>query len=143
MDFVHSELVAALAPALQRADVSALRKLFAWIAPEGREPRQKGAERAISALTPWRTRDPEIYYSEMLENRINAAWGDPRVARSGVWDTVPKGDQDVYLRWLVGATLEVFLQVVTESESRGMFPARRKFWATFTGRNSSPTQRSH
>jgi len=129
MDFAHAALVASLAPRLQAADAEALARLFAWIAPDGRDPRQKGAELAISALLgPWRSADPAKSYRERLENHLAAAWGDPRVARSGVWDAVPEADRAVYLRWLVGATLEVFLQVVTESEDSHMWAPRRKFW---------------
>jgi hypothetical protein len=129
MDFAHAALVTSLAPRLQAADAEALARLFAWIAPAGREARQKGAELAISALLgPWRSADPEQNYRERLENHLAAAWGDPRVARSGVWDAVPQADRAVYLRWLVGATLEVFLQVVTESEESHMWAPRRKFW---------------
>ena len=127
MDYAHLEFISSLAPRFSSADSAAARQMFSWLSPSEAEARERGAEHAVSALLkPWLRNDPPDAYKNLLLQNLVSIYGDPRVRRSGVWGAVP--EESVILRWLVGATLEAFLDIVSEAENSHMWAPRREFW---------------
>jgi len=107
-----------------------MERFIAWLKPEERHPaKQAGAGVALSALLePWLKADPHEEDKEFLTKKIIELYGDPRVARGGVWSEVEESCLDVLLRWLTGATIHFFLDVISYAEESHMWEPRRKFW---------------
>lgn len=108
---------------------SGVRQMLGWLAPSGREPRVTGVKEAIEALLrPWKSREPTGGIRDLLIEGLVASYGDPRVRRGGVWPQVDEDCRDVLLRWLTGANIQFFLDVVSEVETSHMWQPRREFW---------------
>ena len=108
---------------------SGVRRMLGWLAPTGRQPRVTGAKEAIEALLrPWKLREPTGGIRDQLIEGLVASYGDPRVRRGGVWPQVHSDCRDVLLRWLTGANIQFFLDVVSEVETSHMWQPRREFW---------------
>lgn len=122
----HLAYVKRMEPTLRSE--SGVRRLLNWLTA-GRKPKMNGAKEAIEALLqPWTSGQPGDAIKDMLTEELMAAYGDPRVRRGGVWPQVRKDCRDVLLRWLTGANIEFFLDVVTEVETSHMWQPRREFW---------------
>ena len=108
---------------------SGVRRMLGWLAPAGREARVTGVKEVIEALLrPWRSQEPTGGIRDQLIEGLVASYGDPRVRRGGVWPQVHSDCRDVLLRWLTGANIKFFLDVVTEVETSHMWQPRREFW---------------
>ena len=108
---------------------SGVRRMLGWLAPNGRQARVTGVKEAVEALlSPWKSREPTGEIRDQLIEGLVASYGDPRVRRGGVWPQVNSDCRDVLLRWLTGANIEFFLDVVSEVETSHMWQPRREFW---------------
>lgn len=126
MHHAHLAYVQQMQPRLRSE--SGVRRMLSWLT-SGREPKMNGAKEAIEALLrPWTSSDPGGAIKEMLIEDLLASYGDPRVRRGGVWPQVRSDCRDVLFRWLTGANIEFFLDVVTEVEDSHMWQPRREFW---------------
>lgn len=93
------------------------------------DARLGSAPRALDALiAPWHRTEPPAKWKETLLRRLPQAYGDPRLTQGGVWGEVRKDTRDTFIRWLTGATLEVFLDIVSKAEDSHMWADRRPFW---------------
>ncbi len=130
MDFAHLAFVDRLAPKLDRP--AEIDRLLRWLKPDGHEARASGAGVAIEALLkPWRDRDPSQNIQHDLITRIVSYYGDPRVrGRAGAWSSVSDELLAILLRWLTGANIRFFLEVVSAVEDSHMWAPREKFWLT-------------
>lgn len=135
MDHVHRRFVARMRPRLETRELEHFERMMSWAHPSGRPARARDAGPVISAmLAPWRGQEPSAAFRKWLIDRLTAAWNDPRVVRGGAWATVSEEDRQVLYRWLTGASLEAFLQIVTEAEAyadpteRRMWQSRVTFW---------------
>jgi len=128
MDFAHLAFVDRVAPKLNQP--TEIERLLRWLKPDGREPRASGAGEAIEALLmPWRDRDPSSQMQHDLITRIVDYYGDPRVrGRAGVWSSVSEELLAILLRWLTGANIRFFLEIVSAVEDSHMWAPREKFW---------------
>ncbi|MDA9505849.1 hypothetical protein XI09_14640 [Bradyrhizobium sp. CCBAU 11386] len=128
MDFAHRAFVDRVAPKLNQP--TEIERLLRWLKPDGREPRASGAGEAIEALLmPWRDRDPSSQMQHDLITRIVGYYGDPRVrGRAGVWSSVSEELLAILLRWLTGANIRFFLEIVSAVEDSHMWAPREKFW---------------
>jgi hypothetical protein len=128
-DHAHLAFVEALAPRLAEADHAALATMLAWLAPGSDNLRTKDAGKAIAALLgPWRHKTPPEQFRRKLQDGLVKTYGDPRVHKGGVWGNVPDDLQAVIRRWLTGATMKAFLDIVSQVEESHMWEPRRKFW---------------
>ena len=126
MHHAHLAYVAQMQPRLRSE--SGVRRMLSWLT-SGREPKVNGAKEAVEALLrPWTSSEPGGAIKEMLTEDLLASYGDPRVRRGGVWPQVRSDCRDVLFRWLTGANIEFFLDVVTEVEDSHMWQPRRVFW---------------
>lgn len=135
MASVHPFFVSSLAPRIAEGAPAATHRLLAWLKPPGEdEPLQgAGAAQAIDALLePWDGRPPDPELQRLIEARLLAAYGDPRIRSTGVWSLISAGARGVILQWLAGATIEVFFDIVTQAvtgdPSEHMWPVRRSLW---------------
>lgn len=128
MDAAHLAYVAALAPRLDER--SQFERLVKWLKPEApKSPRVSGAGAAIdAALAPWINRAPDQDHLTHLMTTIRDLYGHPRLGNQAVWSEVGEAAKAVLSRWLTGASIRVFLDVVSEVESSPMWKPRRKFW---------------
>lgn len=103
--------------------------LFAWLKPDGISARSSGAPHAIEAiLRHWKMRLPSEDLQEFVITHLMSFYGDPRISRGGPWGTVDPDLMVFVIRWLTGANIEFFLDVVSRVQSSHMWPARRKYW---------------
>ena len=135
MASVHPSFVSSLAPRIAEGVPAATHRLLAWLKPPGEvEPLQgAGAAQAIDALLePWDDRVPASELQRLIEARLLAAYGDPRIRFTGVWSLISAGARRVILQWLAGATIQVFFDIVTQAvtgdPSEHMWPVRRSLW---------------
>lgn len=106
-----------------------VRQMLGWLAPAGREARVSGAKEAIEALLRhWKSREPTGGIRDLLIEGLVASYGDPRVRRGGVWPQVHSDCRNVLVRWLTGANIQFFLDVVSQVETSHMWQPRREFW---------------
>ena len=131
MASVHPFFVSSLAPRIAEGEPAATHRLLAWLKPPGEdEPLQgAGAAQAINALLqPWDGRAPDSDLQHLLEARLLAAYGDPRIRSTGVWSLISAGARRVILKWLAGATIEVFFDIVTRADRTHMWSDRKRLW---------------
>ena len=108
---------------------SGVRGMLGWLAPTGRQPKVTGVKEAIEALlSPWKSREPTGGIRDQLVEGLVGSYGDPRVRSGGVWPQVRSDCRDVLLKWLTGADIQFFLDVVSEVETSHMWQPRREFW---------------
>ena len=127
----HPFFVSSLSPRIAKGDSDATHTLLSWLNPAGAdEPlRGAGAARAIDTLlVPWEEQDPDPDLQHLIEARLLAAYGDPRVHSSGVWSAVSGVAKRVILKWLAGATIEVFFDIVTRADRTHMWSDRKRLW---------------
>lgn len=129
IDYMQDEAVSRLSPSFAEPSQEALNWMLSWIAPKGRRPREAGAERVVAALlSPWRDKAPPEAYRSQVTDQLVEVYGDPRLRGSGIWNAVPEQDRKTIFRWLTGATLDAFLDIVSEAETSHMWEPRREFW---------------
>ncbi|MHC2371313.1 hypothetical protein ACVIQT_005961 [Bradyrhizobium diazoefficiens] len=128
MDFAHLAFVDRLAPKLDQP--TEIDRLLHWLKPDGQEARASGAGKAIEALLkPWMNQDPSQNIQHDLITRIVSYYGDPRVrGRAGAWSSVSDEHLGTLLRWLTGANIRFFLEIVSAVEDSHMWAPREKFW---------------
>ena len=127
--------VSSLAPRIAKGESAATHTLLSWLKPADEDdPLQgAGAAQAIDALLePWEKQAPDSDLQDLIEARLLAAYGDPRIHSSGVWSLVSGVTRRVILKWFAGATIEVFFDIVTQAvtgdPSEHMWPVRRSLW---------------
>ena len=131
MASVHPFFVSSLAPRIAEGEPTATHRLLAWLKPPGEdEPlRGAGAAQAIDALLkPWEQQTPDSNLQRVIEARLLAAYGDPRIRSTGVWSLISAGARRVILQWLAGATIEVFFDIVTRADRSHMWSDRKRLW---------------
>ena len=123
----HLAYVAEVKPRLRYSPQA--ERMLHWLNPPGREARIAGAAQAMDALLdPWRSGRPSEALRDSLVERLVAAFGDPRTRMAGPWGQVRPECRDVMLRWLTGANIGFFLDVVSQAEESHMWAPRRRFW---------------
>ena len=123
----HLAYVSEMRPALRTLEGAT--RMLTWLKPDQREARSAGAAEAIDALLdPWISDEPPEDIRTRLIDTLVTAYGDPRVRSGGVWATVGDQGRQVMLRWLTGANINFFLDVVSEVETSHMWQPRREFW---------------
>ena len=127
MQAAHRQFVEKVAPRIRDGDLDAIRRLLDWISPNSGRPLQgNDAGEAIDALLrPWRTKQPSQRIQTLLETRLVRAYGDPRVAE---WPACDGASRDVVLKWLAGATIRVFFDIVTQADGSHMWSDRKGLW---------------
>lgn len=113
-------------------------RLLRWLRPEAAKDKLPGARATavIGALIrAWGDRLPPAGLVDRITGRLSALYGDPRLGLGGPWGALDRGLLDTYRRWLTGANLRLFLDVITEAEERHtradeshMWAPRREFW---------------
>ena len=127
----HPFFVSCLAPRIAKGEPAATHTLLSWLKPAGEDdPLQgAGAAQAIDALLePWKGQSPDADLQHLIEARLLAAYGDPRIRSSGVWSLVSPSARRVILKWLAGATIEVFFDIVTRADRTHMWSDRKRLW---------------
>lgn len=125
-----------IAPSLTTAE--GVERLLRWLRPEAARAPLPGdrAARAIAALIrAWGARIPPEELVDRITNRLTDLYGDPRLRCEGPWGALDPPLLDRYKRWLAGANLRLFLDVITKAEKRytpasqaHMWEPRRRFW---------------
>lgn len=131
MQAAHLHFVEKVAPRIRDGDLETVKRLLDWISSPNREhPLQgDGAGKAMDALLlPWAADDPGSDIKTLLEMRLVGAYGDPRGKTAGAWSACSGGSRDVMLKWLAGATIQVFFDIVTQADSTHMWSHRKRLW---------------
>ena len=105
--------------------------MLSWLSPKGEyDPLQgAGAAQALDALLkPWEKGDPDADLRHLIEARLIAAYGDPRIQSTGVWSLISADARRVILKWLAGATIQVFFDIVTQADQSHMWSDRKRLW---------------
>ena len=133
MQAAHQQFVRRLTPRIANGDtdtvIEAVNKLLDWLRPPDENPLQGGAGPAIDALLlPWSKRDTPEDLKETIKTRLVDAYGDPRLSLAGAWSACDPLARKVILKWMVGATIRIFFEIVSQAEPSHMWPERREFW---------------
>ena len=134
----HSLFVSTLAPRISKGESAATLRLLSWLNPEGEHARLEGAGAAQALdvlLLPWERGDPASELRHLIEARILAAYGDPRIESIGFWSGVSEGAKRVILRWLAGSTIQVFFDIVTQADRSHMWSDRKRLWMDLIDEN--------
>lgn len=127
MDHAHRVFVALVAPGLNNQ--AGVDKLLAWLKPEGQHVRSSGGAEAIQALLGhWINNEPPDALRKNLVERLTDFFGDPRMHPGSAWAGVSREVLDVFLRWITGANIDFFMDVLSEVEDSDMWAPRRRFW---------------
>ena len=127
LHYAHLAYVEEMQPALKTLDGA--QRMLAWLKPKGRDALAGGAAQAIDALLgPWISAEPPEPLRNRLIEGLVGCYGDPRVRSGVVWTSVDDSRKGVMLRWLTGANMQFFLDVVSEVEDSHMWQPRREFW---------------
>jgi hypothetical protein len=113
-------------------------RLLRWLRPdEAREalPAARAVAVIEALIRAWGERVPPEGLVDRMTGRLSDLYGDPRLSPGGPWGAMERGLLETYRRWLTGANLRLFLDVITEAERRytraeesHMWAPRRKFW---------------
>lgn len=123
----HLAFVKQIAPQLDQD--GAQERLLRWLKPDQTPALQSGASAAVAALLmPWQERTPTEAMQSRLTEAIVASYGDPRIARGGIWAGFPAPLKAVFLRWLTKADMRLFCDVITNTQDHHHWPPRRDFW---------------
>ena len=131
MAAAHPFFVSSLAPRIAEGESDAAHRLLSWLNPEGEhDPLQgAGAAQALDALLqPWQKGDPDSDLRHLIEARLLSAYGDPRIETTGVWLLISADSRRVILKWLAGATIQVFFDIVTQADRTHMWSDRKRLW---------------
>jgi hypothetical protein len=120
------------------ATETGINRLLRWLRPDPARPALPAA-RAVAAIEAliraWGERIPPEGLVDRITGRLSDLYGDPRLSLGGPWGAMDRGLLETYRRWLTGANLRLFLDVITEAERRytraeesHMWAPRRKFW---------------
>jgi hypothetical protein len=88
---------------------------------------------ADALLLRWANTNPSKRAQKTIEVFLLKHFGDPRVASvtGSKWHHVSEDAKSIMLRWLVGAALEQFLQVVDKVAMPSQWKYRRAFWTAY------------
>ena len=128
MHQAHLNFTAKQARGIESGNYGAALKLLDWIHPQHRDPHQNPKDALDALLLPWEHKDPRQELKDLISTRLVEAYGDLRISDSGVWQTCTTLSRQILIRWLVGATIETFFEIVTDADSSHMWPYRREFW---------------
>lgn len=97
--------------------------------------RHPGTERELAdvLLLPWQNNSPAKETQQQIEEFLLLHFKDPRIrnAPGSKWIHVSEEAKNVMLRWMVGAALEQFLQVVDQVAMPSQWKYRRAFWTAY------------
>lgn len=115
-----------------------IERLLRWLRPDATRPALPPARAAavIEALIrAWGERVPAEGLVDRVTGRLSDLYGDPLLKMAAPWGAMDRGLLETYRRWLTGANLRLFLDVITEAErcytraeESQMWAPRRKFW---------------
>ncbi|UXN05422.1 EH signature domain-containing protein [Bartonella sp. HY761] len=127
LNAAHLLFIRKIAPNLSQKPQ--MEKLVKWLRPDGAQAKNNGAAEAIEALlTPWLDKSPSDEIKDYLTQSLTGIYGDPRIHTGNNWKLVSENHKKLLLRWLTGANIRLFLDVVTKVEASHMWEPRRKFW---------------
>ena len=138
MHEAHMRFVEMLAPEIGRGHTASALKLLDWIEPPGGDERLEGAgaASAIEALlAPWREREPPADLKSAIGARLIDAYGDPRLARAGVWSACAPEAKRVILKWIIGVAIELFFEIVQVADPTQQCEERMKLWSGLCDEN--------
>lgn len=105
-----------------------LKLMLTWSGEQGRlrYPQQR-RELAHALLLPWLQDNPPQPIREAIHVFLLQHLGDPRVS-VGAWQGIHKNALKVFYRWMVGATLETFFNLLDQCALDSQWRFRRAFW---------------
>ncbi|MBK45971.1 MAG: hypothetical protein CMN20_11825 [Roseovarius sp.] len=115
-----------------------IERLLRWLRPDATRlalPPARAAAVIEALIRAWGERMPPEGLVDRITGRLSDLYGDPRLNMAAPWGAMDRGVLEAYRRWLTGANLRLFLDVITEAERRytraeesHMWAPRRKFW---------------
>ncbi len=105
-----------------------LKLMLTWSSEQGRlrYPQQR-RELGHALLLPWLQDNPPQAIRENIHVFLLQHLGDPRVS-AGAWQGIQKNALKVFYRWMVGATLETFFNLLDQCALDSQWRYRRAFW---------------
>lgn len=131
MERAHKEFLARLTPQIELQDSIAIETMLEWLNPQMCDSvlRGKGAAGAVDTiLLACHRQEPNISIKEKIKSRLVAAYGDPRLERTGTWARCDEKAKEVIIKWLTGETIETFFEIVSQCERSHMWTDRRDLW---------------
>lgn len=103
--------------------------MLLWLKPTGREAKVSYAAEAIEALLTAMNegKTAQATQEDTFKSLIDI-YGDPRTALRSAWANVPEKAKAGILRWLTGANIRFFMDVISGTNDSHMYEPRRRFW---------------
>ena len=115
-------------PTIKNGNRNSIEQVLRWLKPNSEDVLRNGHEYAVCALLlPWAESSPPDDIQTIIRSELVDAYGDPRLG-SGDWHSVPEKARQIIRRWLTGASLMQFLEIVSAVEGSHMWDPRRRFW---------------
>ena len=83
-----------------------------------------------SLLMPWRHRQPEPSVQKSIQTLLLQAIGDPRIDPAG-WPIGTEEARQILIRWLIGASIELFIKIIEQVADSGHWKFRRQYWMAY------------
>lgn len=136
MERAHEKFLARLAPQIKLQNDAAIETMLEWLNPRMRDSvlRGKGAADAVDTiLLACRRQEPNTQIKEKIKRQLIAAYGDPRLERSGTWAMCSEEAKKVIIKWIAGETIEAFFEIISQCErshtgTEHMWTDRRGLW---------------
>ena len=131
MDRAHEKFLAKLAPLIKNQNDAAIRKMLKWLNPPAHNSvlHGKGAAAAVDAiLLACYKREPDISTKDKIKSRLIAAYGDPRLERTGTWAICREDAKRVILKWITETTIKAFFDIISQCEQSHMWTDRKTLW---------------
>ena len=131
MERAHEKFLARLAPQIKLQNDAAIEAMLEWLNPRMRDSvlHGKGAADAVNTiLLACRRQEPNTQIKEKIKSRLIAAYGDPRLERTGTWAMCSEEAKKVILKWITGETIAAFFEIISQCEQSHMWADRRDLW---------------
>ena len=115
----------------KRYDIQTLDNLLDW-SEENQQLRYPDTKRKLiqALLTPWQNIDPPSEIKQQVHPFLIKHFQDPRI-HSQSWHGVAKPLMKVMYRWLIGTTLETFIEILDQCILDKHWQYRRAFWSAY------------
>ncbi len=113
---------------IKKYDLQTLDYILSW-SEENNKLRYPDTKRKLiqALLTPWQHADPQIEIKQCVQYFLIKHFQDPRTHNQS-WHGVANSLMHVIYRWLIGTTLETFIEILDQCVLDKHWQYRRAFW---------------
>ncbi len=135
---IHKDCLTLVKRRLEQGTISvdAIKQVFDFIAPDGRELRfpEFAGRIADAFLLPFSEgAEPEPETQELIKSFFLEKYGHPEIDH-GRWNSVAEDARQTMIRWVIKATFEAFFRILDHTALDDHWRYRRAFWGAYLQR---------